>query len=168
MRNRVLLFSFALITVLVPPVTTAFGSDMFSGTWRMNLAKSYSPGASSTPKVCPTQEIAAVHKGLTVVTDSVSATGQATHTEFTVKFDGKDYAENATVNGKPTSNPDSETVSAQKIDDYTVVFTLKLDGRVIGTRKEVVSSDGKTRTVTQTNTDSRGQTDIYTMVFEKQ
>jgi hypothetical protein len=84
-----------------------------------------------------------------------------------VKFDGKDYPMQVTVDGKP--NPDAaDTVTARKIDDHTYEFTNKRNGTVLTTIKEVISTDGKTRTATITGTNAQGQAVNTTVVYEKQ
>src|ERR1700679_1027367 len=99
MRSRVLLVSFALIVFAVSaPVLSA--ADMFSGMWKENVARStYNPGPP--PRGPQFTTIEAIEFGLRVVEDGVTATGQRTHAEFTVRFDGRDYPFKSTLNGKP-------------------------------------------------------------------
>jgi hypothetical protein len=119
------------------------------------------------PKGPNTQKIEAVENGSKLVADGVNAQGQRTHNEFTVKFDGKDYPQHPTIDGKP--NPDAaDTVAAKKIDDHTYEFTNKRKGTLLTTIKEVISKDGKTRTATITGTNAQGQAVNDTVVYEKQ
>ncbi len=166
MRKKMLVLSFSLIAMFTWSVTAAIGADMFTGTWKENIAKStYTPGPP--PKNATTAKYTAVDNGLKRVSDGVNATGQKTHTESTAKFDGKDYPSNATLDGKPSPNS-ADMVSVKKVDDYTIEFTYKLKGKVTTSGKVVVSKDGKTETVTQTGTNAQGQAVSNTVVFEKQ
>src|SRR5947207_2935637 len=84
-----------------------FAADLFSGSWKMNVAKStFSPGPPPDPRN-PSgsgQKIEAVPDGLRLTGENVNGAGQKTHTEFTVKFDGKDYPYKQTVDGMPAAN----------------------------------------------------------------
>src|SRR5262245_25625365 len=131
MRTRTLVFVFLIVTVLA---TAAFGADVFSGTWKLNVAKStYSPGPAPKEGV---GKMEAVDNGLKVALDGVNAAGQKTHAEYTVKFDGKDYPFKATLDGKP-QDVAPDMISAKKIDDYTFETTTKLKGKILGTTKNV-------------------------------
>ena len=92
--------------------------------------------------------------------DTVPATGAATHTEITAKFDGKDNL----IKG----NPDADTSAYTKIDSHTYQVVSKKDGKVVTTSRVVVSADGKTRTATQTGTNAQGQAINNTIVSNKQ
>lgn len=59
-----------------------------------------------------------------------------------IKADGTDQ--------KVTGDPYSDTRSVKAIDDHNVEMTGKKDGKVIGTEKDSVSSDGNTLTVNWT------------------
>ena len=86
--------------------------------------------------------------------------GTPTHSEWTGKFDGKDYP--------VTGNPTEETRSYKKIDDHTLQFASKRNGTVVLTGRIVVSANGKTRTVTATATDPQGKKLTGTAVYDKQ
>ena len=75
-------------------------------------------------------------------------------------MDGKDYP----VTGDPTS----DTRSYKKIDDHTLAFEGKKDGKVSISGRVVVTADGKTRTVTVNATDPTGKKVKGTAVYDKQ
>jgi hypothetical protein len=81
--------------------------------------------------------------------------------EYTVEsFDGKNYPWKAwDAMGKPITIAD--TISFQKVDDYTYDFVNKLGDKVVVTQKWVVSKDGKTRTISFTPADKPTQTFTY-------
>ena len=108
------------------------------GTWHLNVVKS--KFRTSPP---PKSAIAKVDSkdGEIRVTLSV-ANGDGTNSEvhYTAKYDGKDYA---LVGSRLFS-----TVALKRIDDHTDEVIYKQKGKVIRTSKRVVSSDGKTLTIT--------------------
>jgi hypothetical protein len=141
-------------------------ADARAGMWKLNLEKSkFSPGPP--PQGPNTQKIETVDNGVKVVADGVNAQGQKTHTEYTVKFDGKDYPQKPMLDGKPAPNG-ADTISAKKIDDSTIELTTKRQGTVVTTVKDTISKDGNTRTATVTGTNAQGQAINITAVWEKQ
>jgi hypothetical protein len=162
---RLLVISLVLVAALALSATIVYGADMFSGTWKVNVAKSkYSPGP---PPKSNMQKIDPVAGGMKVVTDGMNSDGKKTHNEYTVKFDGKGYAEHPMLDGKPNPNG-ADMISVKKIDDYTFEATTKQKGKVLTVTKNVVSKDGKTRTATATGKNGQGQTVNNTVVWEKQ
>ncbi len=147
-----------LAAVLASPVF-AQAADPQIGIWKLNLAKSkYSPGPA--PK-SSTTTITAAGAGTKVVVDQVPADGAARHWEFTGNYDGKDTA----VTG---NNPDADTVARTRINANTVKTVAKKGGKVTTTQSSVVSSDGKTRTVTTTGTNAAGAAVNNVAVYDKQ
>jgi hypothetical protein len=94
-----------------------------------------------------------------VTIDGTDKDGKPTHNEWTGKFDGKDYP----VTGDPTSDVRSYT----KIDDRTLGFNVKKGGKVTTSGRIVISTDGKTRTVTASGTDPSGQKFHTASVYDK-
>src|SRR5262249_8137099 len=165
MRTRLLVFSLVLVAALALSATIAYGADMFSGNWKLNVAKSkFSPGPGPKSNM---QKIEANDGGFKLVTDGENAEGKKTHNEYTVKFDGKDYAEHPMVDGKPNPNG-ADMISVKKIDDYTYEATTKQKGKVLTVTKNMISKDGKTRTATATGKNGEGQTVNNTVRWEKQ
>jgi len=71
--------------------TMAFAADMSLGTWKLNLAKSKFDPANVAPK-SQTVKNEAAPDGVKQVGDIVDSAGKAVKTEYTAKYDGKDYA----------------------------------------------------------------------------
>ena len=130
--------------------------DAFTGTWKLNEAKS-KIGAGAPKNTTVVYEAAGDDVKVTV--EGVDADGKATRNEWTGKFDGKDYP----VTGDATS--DSRTYT--KVNDHTLKFTAKKDGKVTISGQITVSADGRTRTVHVT-TDVKGKKVSSTAVYEKQ
>ena len=164
--KKLFVFSFVLTVYATLTASVVSAQDVFTGTWKANIAKSqFSPGPP--PKVPGTTKIERTSDAIKYVVDGVNDKGQKTLIEFTVKFDGKDYPMHAMVDGKPDTNgPD--TVSFVKIGDYTLEQTEKKNGQVTRNLRHVYSKDGKTRTVTFTGKTAQGQPFKNVVVYEKQ
>jgi hypothetical protein len=93
-----------------------------------------------------------------VTTDGTDANGQPVQTEWTGKFDGKDYP----VTGDPAADSRAYT----KVDDRTSTLINRKAGKVVVTGRSVVSPDGKSRTLTRT--DASGKTVYSTAIYNKQ
>jgi hypothetical protein len=127
------------------------------GTWKLNEAKSkFSPGATKNNTVV----YEAAGDSVKVTVDGVDGNGNAIHSEWTGKFDGKLYP----VTGDPTS----DMRSYRKINNRTLALTNKKDGKVTLTGRIVVSANGKTRTVTTNGKDSKGKRVSTWAVYDKQ
>lgn len=127
------------------------------GTWKLNEAKSkLSPGAPKNNTVV----YAAAGDSIKVTVDGTDGDGKPAHSEWTGKFDGKDYP----VTGDPTA----DMRSYKQIDDRTLELTNKKNGKVTVTGKVAVSADGKTRTVTLSGTNAKGEKIEGVGVYDKQ
>jgi hypothetical protein len=152
-------FVTCVLVCLAAMTLVVYAADMSVGTWKLNLAKSKYDPANLAPKSQTVKnEVAA--DGVKQVADIVDSTGKAVHTEYTAKYDGKDYA----VKG----DPNRDMVALKKIDDYTFEFTNGKGGKAMTTGKVVYSKDGKTRTITTSGTNAQGQKVSNTTVFDKQ
>jgi len=134
-----------------------FASDLNVGTWKLNELKSKIPPGfmKNTTVVYET-----AGDSVKVTTDGTDKDGKPMHTEWTGKFDGKDYP----LVGDPTA--DSRLY--HKIDDHRLTLANKKDGKVTASGRIVVSADGKSRTLTITATDAAGKTVSSTAVYDKQ
>ena len=137
--------------------THAQSKDPLVGTWTLNAAKSkYTPGP--TPKsITSVYEVAGKGYKVTVKNDTGAGTVQYSYTTY---LDGQD----SKVTG---NNPNADTLGVKRIDARTLESVSKKNGKVTITQRSVVSSDGKTRTVTTTGTDALGQKVNNVAVFEK-
>jgi hypothetical protein len=131
-------------------------SDAQMGTWKLNEAKSTLPTKARNSTVV----YMTMGDSVMVTIDGLDVNGNAVHSEWTGKFDGKDYP--------ATGDPTSDTRAYTWVDDHTLTFAGKKAGKVTISGKVVVSADGKTRTVTNTTTDAAGQEVTGTGVYDKQ
>lgn len=136
--------------------TICFASPMM-GTWKLNEAKSkFAPGTAKNTMVVYKEAMGKVK----ITVDGIDANSKPTHSEWTGKFDGKDYP----VSGDPTSDMRSYT----KVDDRTMDFTVKKGGKATVTGHIAASADGKSRTVTTSGTNAKGKKFKNVAVFDKQ
>jgi hypothetical protein len=154
MKIKTIVLTVALCFVAV---AVGFASDVNMGTWKLNEAKSkLAPGAAKNNIVV----YEAVGDKVKATVDGTDADGKPTHNEWTGKFDGKDYP----VTGDPTS----DSRSYKKVDDHTMDLTVKKDGKITITGRIVVAADGKSRTVTTSATDAKGNKVKSISVADKQ
>ena len=127
------------------------------GTWKLNEAKSkLTPDAGKNTTVV----YEATGDQVKVVIDGTDKDGKPTHNEWTGKFDGKDYA--------VTGDPKSDMRSYKKIDDHTLAFTVKKDGKTTTAGRIVVAADGKSRVVKANGIDAHGQKAHEKTAYDKQ
>jgi hypothetical protein len=154
MKIRIILVALVLCFV---GAATCFADDPQIGTWKLNEAKSKI--TSGVPKN-HTVIYEASGDNVKVTTEGVASDGKPAHSEWTGKFDGKDYP--------VTGDPSIDTRSYKKVNDHTLTLENKKDGKVTITGRVVVSADGKTRTVTLTAKDASGKKLTSTAVYDKQ
>ena len=154
MKRRVIFGSLFLSLLLV---AVCFAADSFTGTWKLNEAKSkFPPGAAKNTTVV----YEAAGDSTKVIIDGVGADGKPTHVEWTGKMDGKDY---------PSTGSSTDDARAYtKVDEHTLHIVIKKGGKEVGTAHVVTSADGKTRTVTATLVSADGKKSTSTAVYDKQ
>jgi hypothetical protein len=81
-------------------------------------------------------------------------------TEWTGKFDGKDYP--------LTGDPTADTRSYTKVNDHTLTLENKKGGSVVTSGRIVVSADGKTRTLTASGKNAEGKKVTSKAIYDKQ
>jgi hypothetical protein len=145
-----------LVTCFVA-LTLCFAQDAMMGTWKLNEAKSEM--GTGSPKN-NTVVIEAAGENVKVTMDGVDPTGKPTHSEWTGKFDGKQYP--------VTGDANSDTRSYKTIDDRTFEVFAKTKGKVSVSGRVVVSADGKTRTAHVKGTSPSGEKYETTAVYDKQ
>jgi hypothetical protein len=155
--NRKSLVVTGALLLLAVGISYAAGNDAFMGTWKLNEAKSkMTAGMPKNSTVVNTVD----GDNLKVGIDGTDAKGQAYHSEWTGKFDGKDYA--------LTGDPANDMRSYKVINDHTLSTISKKDGKETISARIVVSADGKTRTVTASGTNASGAKVTSTQVYDKQ
>lgn len=155
---RLAVFALAVVLVLAGAALAQPSIPTNIGTWKL---KGPMPdvGADSPTSVILTYEAAGA--GVKATLDFVGANGALAHLEFSGDYDGKD-------NSITGSGQDGGVVALARLDANTVRLIHKRDGKVMVTETAVVSSDGKTMTVTTTGTTSWGAPLNGVAVWERQ
>jgi len=154
MKRIVILLTLAVLFV---GVTVVLADSPHMGTWKLNEAKSkFSPGTTKNNTVV----YEPAGDSVKVTVDGVDGAGNAIHSEWTGKFDGKFYS----VTGDPTS----DMRSYRKINNHTLALTGKKGNKVTLSGRIVVSANGRTRTVTTTGTNSMGKRMSTRAVYDKE
>lgn len=144
------------ISLVFVSVALGFQDNPQMGTWKLNEAKSKFAGKARNHTVV----YEAAGDQIKVTVDGVDENGGAVHNEWTGKFDGKDYA--------VTGDANSDMRSYRLVNKHTLELAGKKGGKETLTGRVVVSNDGKTRTVTTTQTDSHGKKVTNVAVYDKQ
>ena len=153
MKAKTILLALGL-TLFSAPV--CFAQNLHMGTWKLNEAKSkLAPAAAKNHTVV----YEAAGDQIKVTVDGTDGDGNATHNEWTGKFDGKDYA----LVGDPTA----DMRSYRRIGARTLALTGKKAGKVTINGRIVVTANGKSRTVTTTGTDAKGKRFKTIAVYDK-
>jgi hypothetical protein len=141
----------AMLAVFVAsawPQTPAVVQPPIAGIWKLNPEKS---NTRVPPDYVEIRQYRLRPDGFLV---GLLITGNAQgyrYLQFTAKSDGKDYPEysdqivaDMIAAGKQTPR----TYSEKLIDEYTTEWIDKVDGKITGQGKKIVSKDGKTLTIT--------------------
>ena len=154
MKPKAFVFALALCFVTA---AGCYAQGLHMGTWKLNEAKSkLSPSATKNHTVVYEQ----AGDSIKVIVDGTDGAGNAIHHEWTGKFDGKYYP--------VTGDPASDERSYKRIGARTLSLTAKKDGKVTLTGRVVVTSNGKSRTISTTGTDPTGKKFRNTAYYDKQ
>ena len=125
-----------ILFILAAMATVAMAADPWTGTWKLNPAKSTAPGGRLPhPRSVNVFEV----KGDTIhlIADETDGTGKSLHVEYTAKLDGKEYPVTVTP-----SSPGSYTISLKQIDARTREFVETI-GKIKIKGRDILSEDGK-------------------------
>jgi hypothetical protein len=152
-----------LVAASLLAATTSVASaqeDPHVGTWELNVAKStFDPGP---PPKRQTLFYKAEKQGLSALFQGVDAAGLPINPDpsnLTIYFDGKDH---------PTPQIGYDSSAWTRISPYHYVVNRKKAGKVVLTSNNVVSSDGKTLTITTKGADENGRPTVNIRVYDKQ
>jgi hypothetical protein len=154
MQVRTFMLALALCSA---SATVCVAQDLNMGTWKLNEAKSQIPAGfmkNSTVVYAPEGD------SIKVTTDGTGRDGKPVHTEWTGKFDGKDYP--------LTGDSTADARSYKKVDAHTLSLANKKDGKATTSGRVVISKDGKSRTLNVTGTDASGNKVTSQAVYDKQ
>ena len=154
MKARMLLLTVALCFAAT---ALGFAQSPQMGTWKLDEAKSKIPaGFVKNSTVIYANE----GDNVKVTTNGTDKDGKPQHTEWTGKFDGKEYP--------LTGDSTADSRSYKMIDEHTLELTNKKSGKATTSGRVVVSANGKTRTLHLTGTDSSGKKVSSVSMYDKQ
>jgi hypothetical protein len=157
-RTVVMLTSVMFLGLVASGIQPSYAqSNPLIGTWKVNIAKStYSP---SPPKSATTIfEVAG--QGIKVTAENVDSQGNPTKTSWTSELDGKSTP--------VTGSSDYDAASTLRVDTNTTIISRTKVGKLVQHAVIKVASDGKTRTVTTSGIDAKGQALSSVALYEKQ
>jgi hypothetical protein len=150
-----LAFLFSSVQVCLSDDHQADARNM--GTWKLNEANSkLATGTTKNHTVI----YEAAGDNTKVIVEGIDSAGKTVRSEWIGKFDGKYYP----VTGDPTS----DMRSYKHAKGRAMTFTAKQGNNVTLSGRIELSTDGKTRTVTTTATDSAGKKVTSMAFYNKQ
>jgi hypothetical protein len=153
MRTKTIGLALALS---IAAAAMCFASNPTLGTWKLNESKStFGDGAGKTTLVV-WEKVGNKNK---CTVDGTDADGKKTHTVWTGKLDGKDYP--------VTGDAEADTRSFKLNGEHKIDMVSKKNGKTVGDGTIVVAEDGKTRTVTSTMTNAKGEKVTSTLAYDK-
>lgn len=139
-------------------VAAAASTDPVIGTWQLDAAKSrFNSGPTIKNQ---TRTYSQSGKEITLEMKTVTADGKEVTVHTTYRLNGKSFP--------VTGAADYDSISAHKISSHSARFTLKKEGKVVGSSSRTVSKDGKTLTSRARIKMANGEKADYVLVFEKQ
>jgi hypothetical protein len=145
----------ALTMSLLAGVVSA--ADPFSGTWKLNVAKSkYMPGPA------PDSGTVTINSdgSMSSVKSDSSFQGKPMTTSYEAKLDGTP----APIKGSPVA----DTIVITKAGERGRVLKTMKGTTIVAESRARLSADGKVLTVTGKGLDPAGQRTSYTAVYDKQ
>lgn len=145
------MFRFAAVLFLLVGATGLLQAQNASrtGTWELDLQRStFTPGPGPKQQTRVDQQTAT---GIEAVVTGTSGTGTAIDYRYAPRFDGPDVPIVGT--GVPSG---ADAIAVRRIDGLTIESSLKRAGKVVLTRRETVSTDGRTLSISSSGTDAAG------------
>jgi hypothetical protein len=119
-----------------------------AGTWKLNPEKS---GVRVPPDYIEIRQYRLRTDGYLVGLLFNGDSRGLRYLQFTARSDGKDYPEYSdqiVADLIAAAKPTPRTYAERKVDEYTAEWIDKVDGKVTGQGKKIVSKDGRTLTIT--------------------
>jgi len=147
-----------IVGISLSSAQAASADDPVLGTWRLNVAKSqFTPGPGWQSQVRTYQ---ATPEGVAVTWTGVDAKGEKMQVSYAYAYDGHDYP--------MLGSASYDTLTAVRIDAWTVRSEEKRGGKTVGVAVRTVSRDGKLLTITDKGTNRKGQAFSQLLVFDRQ
>jgi hypothetical protein len=152
-----------ILFVLAAVATVAMAADPWNGTWKLNPAKSKSPGGR-LPHPSSTNIIEIQGETMRLISNQTDATGKLEQVEYTAKLDGKEYPVKVSP---PPPGSQKYTISLKRLNPRTREFVENI-GTFTIKGQDVLSEDGKSFDRIVNSKDAEGHDTSVIQVFEKQ
>jgi hypothetical protein len=140
--------------------------DPFTGTWKLNAAKSTS--GTTRPTFSQVLTFTVTGDLEDYRSEVINAQGTKQITVYQARYDGQVYPSRVSTSERAGESAGDEVV-LRKIDARTRERIVKREGRVVRVMHRTLSSDGRTLTSVLTDIDSAGRKVVAsTLVYEKQ
>ena len=139
---------------------TLLAADAFSGTWKLNVAKSKLAAGTEVKEI--TVVIAEQGDNLAVTVTGTAGDGKPISVKYTVPAKGGAVSY---IEGAP---PSGATATTKRVNASTIDSTSSVNGKEVGSTHTVVSADGKTLTRAVKGVDAQGKSFENTEVYERQ
>jgi hypothetical protein len=144
------------LALSIAAAAMCFANNPTLGTWKLNESKStFGDGAGKSTTVV-WQKVGDQDK---CVVNGLDAQGKKTHSVWTGKLDGQFYP----ITGDPQADQRSFKLNGENI----IEMVSQKHGRTVGDGTIVVATDGKSRTVTSTMTNAKGEKVTSTLAYDK-
>ena len=161
MNKRSIVIAATVLFAFVVATAVMAADDPFTGTWKLNPAKSKAPGGR-IPHPNSTNIIEIQGETIHLISNQTDPTGKMEHVEYTAKLDGKEYPVKVTPPG-----PQPYTISLKRINRRTREF-VEVIGNFTIKGKDVLSEDGKSFSRIVNSKDANGNDTSIIQFFEKQ
>jgi hypothetical protein len=155
------LFTRVIILAVVAVAATGMGwtqGDPRIGTWALNVAKSkYTPGPPPAREI---RTYTVVGHTTNVSVESVDLHGARVSLQYAAAENGKDYP----ITGLAAA----DAIAMRRINGRTFEADTKKNGKIIGTTRGEISTDGKVLTLTFKSISPAGQAITNVAVYNKQ
>jgi hypothetical protein len=148
------------VMLVLSSIGSLWAADPFTGTWKMDVAKSKFLAGREVKELTMT---VAEQADIGVVTaKGTNGEGKPISVKYTVPFKGGTLAYSE---GGP---PAGTTVVAKRVDRNTVEFNVTMNGKQVASDRAVLSPDRNTITLTRQSVDATGKPVQGTEVYDRQ
>ena len=139
---------------------TLLAADVFTGTWKLNVAKSKIAAGMEVKEV--TVVVAEQGANLAITATGTAGDGTPISVKYTIPAKGGavSYMEGAPASGA--------TGMVKRVNANTIDGTTSLNGKEIGSTHTVLSADGKSLTRVVKGVDPQGKAFQNTEIYERQ
>ena len=139
---------------------TLLAADAFTGTWKLNVAKSKLSAGTEVKEVT----VVITEQGDNLGVDVKGITGDGT--PISVKYSLP--AKGGPVTYTEGAPPSGATAMTKRVNATTIDSTSSVNGKEVGSTHTVIAADGKTLTRVVKGVDAQGKAYQNTEIYERQ